>query len=189
MRGAVAGTSLDLTLRDGTYVPSDQTSFHVLGIPVLFFFTGSHAEYHTPDDDVQLVNAAGEAEVLRATYRTARALLDSPSRPAFSELAQRSGGDKNGAGGGYGPYLGTVPDFSGEPGRGVLLQGVRMGSPAEIAGLARGDRILAFDGASVANLQEYAALLFAARPGDTVEIIVLRGDQLITTAATLGQRR
>ena len=114
-RGAVAGTPLKLSLKDGTYVPSDQTNFRVRGIPVLSFFTGSHAEYHTPDDDVQLLNAAGEAEVLRATYRTARALLDAPSRPTFTELAKRGGDDRGGGASGYGPYLGTVPDFAGIP--------------------------------------------------------------------------
>ena len=189
VRGAVAGTSLELSLQDATYVPSDQTTFHVKRIPVLLFFTGSHAEYHTPDDDTQLVNAAGEVKVLRATYRTARALLNSPSRPVFTEVKRRAGDERRGIAGDYGPYLGTVPDFTGNAGSGVLLQSVRAGSPAELAGLRAGDRIVEFDGASVANLQEYAALLFAARPGDSVEVVFLRGGQHITTAATLGLRR
>jgi serine protease Do len=71
----------------------------------------------------------------------------------------------------------------------VRLQAVRAGSPAERAGLRAGDRIVGFDGASIANLEEYSALLFGARPGQRVEIEVIRDGERIHSGAILGQRR
>ena len=81
------------------------------------------------------------------------------------------------------------PDFGGSELRGVLLQGVRNASPAEKAGLRGGDLIVTFDGASIANLEEYAGLLYATRPGQRVEIIAIREGALLTFEAVLGQRR
>ena len=81
------------------------------------------------------------------------------------------------------------PDFGGSQMRGVLLQGVRSASPAEKAGLRGGDRIVEFDGASIANLEEYAGLLYATRPGQRVEIVAIRDGDRLTFEAILGQRR
>jgi serine protease Do len=90
---------------------------------------------------------------------------------------------------GYGPYLGVVPDFAASPEPGVVLQGVRANSPAEGAGLRPGDRIVEFDGAPIANLQELHALLLSARPGQRVGIVVIRDGNPVHTEASLGQRR
>jgi aminopeptidase YwaD len=184
---AARGLPVEIELAGSGYAPSDQTSFLARGVPVLFFFTGTHPEYHTPEDDAALVNAAGEAEVLRVVYRVSRALLDADPRP---ELAAEPAPPPAASGGpGYGPYLGTVPDFVPSEEPGVPLQAVRAGSPAERAGLRAGDRIVSFDGASVTTLEEFAALLFASRAGDTVEIVVVRSGARVVTRATLGRRR
>jgi S1-C subfamily serine protease len=115
-----------------------------------------------------------------------RELLDADGRPTPIVIEQR---DHSTGEPGYGPYLGTIPDFGGKPGAGVLLQGVRKGSPAEIAGLRAGDRIIEFDGVALANLEEYAALLFAAHAGQRVAIVVMRDGERVAVEATLGQRR
>jgi len=187
---AAAGLELTPSFENGAFGPSDQTSFYAHGVPVLFFFTGTHPQYHTPDDQAALINAAGEAQVLRLVYRTVAALLSAPKRPVVVAQAQPShaaGGAPSGTG--YGPYLGTIPEFGGPPVHGVRIQGVRSGSPAEAAGLRGGDVIVEFDGAAVANLEEFSALLFTARPGQRVEIEALRDGTRLRTAATLGQRR
>ncbi|HTF35516.1 MAG TPA: M20/M25/M40 family metallo-hydrolase [Myxococcota bacterium] len=187
---AAAGLELTPSFENGAFGPSDQTSFYSQGVPVLFFFTGTHPQYHTPDDQAALVNAIGEAQVLRLVYRTTAALLAAPQRPPAIAHAQpvHAAGPAQ-AGPGYGPYLGTIPEFGGPPVRGVRIQGVRTGSPAEAAGLHGGDVIVEFDGAAVANLEEFSALLFTARPGQRVEIEAIRDGVRIRTAATLGQRR
>ncbi len=185
VKRAARGVPVRAELSDGGYSASDQTSFYARKVPVLFFFTGSHSEYHTPDDDVGPINAGGEADILRVVYRVVRELLDADGRPEVIAAAPPGKGE----GGGYGPYLGTIPDFGGMGERGVLLQGVRAESPAERAGLRGGDRIVGFDGAEIANLEEYAALLFAARPGQRIEIVAIRDRERMTFEVTLGQRR
>lgn len=186
VRAAASELDTKPVFHGGGYAPSDQTSFYAKNIPVLLFFTGSHSEYHTPDDEFERVDTDGVASVAGVVYRVARALLDGRDRPLVVTAAAP---DRGSSGGGYGPYLGTVPDFSSPSEGGVLLQGVRAGSPAEVAGIRAGDRIVEFDGASVANLEEYAALLFSARPGHSVAIVVVRDGERITTLPTLGRRR
>ena len=183
---ALRGLPLDAAFTEDGFAPSDQTSFYARSVPVLMFFTGAHPQYHTPDDDAPRIDAEGEALVLEAAYRVARALLDADGRP---EVVAAEAPAPSREGSGYGPYLGTVPSFGEEEVPGVLLQGVAPGSPAEKAGIRAGDRIVRFDGASVANLEEYAARLFAARPGQQVRIGLLRDGQLVEVVTTLGRRR
>ncbi len=186
VRRAADAARMGVNLTQGTFAPSDQTSFVARGVPVLFFFTGNHGDYHTPDDDAARLDAEGEAHVLEVVSRTLRELLDAEERPVAIAIEQR---DLSAGEPGYGPYLGTIPDFGGKPGTGVLIQGVRKGSPAEIAGLRAGDRITEFDGVGVANLEEYAALLFGARAGQRVLIVAVRDGERIVVEAILGQRR
>jgi predicted metalloprotease with PDZ domain len=164
--------------------PSDHTSFSARGVPALLFFTGVHDEYHTPDDD--RVNAAGIVRVAQLVHRVAWSLANSPARPP----ARPAGATLHPSGErGYGVYLGIIPAFGGEPVPGVRIQGVRADSPAEKAGLRKGDVIVSFDGAEIANLEEFAALLFRAEPGRDVEIVVQRDGARVPLHATLGERR
>jgi hypothetical protein len=186
VRAAADEASIGVNLTQGALAPSDQTSFLAQDVPVIVFFTGTHPQYHTPDDDSALIDSAGEAHVLALVAGSARRLLAADVRPVKSPLQAT-----HGAGGGepgYGPYLGTIPDFGGASGEGVLIQGVRAGSPADLAGLRGGDRIVEFDGVPVANLEEYAALLFGAHADQRVPIVVLRDGQRIRVEAVLGQR-
>ena len=188
VKRAASGVPVVVSLAQGGFAPSDQTTFYARNVPVLFFFTGTHDEYHTPDDDAPLVNREGEALVLEVVYRAARVLLDADDRPEVIAAAPRSMSNV-GSGSGYGPYFGTIPEFVAAVEPGVTLQGVRPGSPAEKAGLLPGDRIVEFAGSEVTNLEEYAAMLFSSRPGREIEIVVVREGERITMRATLGRRR
>lgn len=187
VRGAAEGAALRVRIRSGASGPSDQLSFYEKGVPVLSLFTGIHDEYHTPDDDADSIDAAGSAEILRLVYRTAAALLGAEKRPKLQRAA--SPRSRGAAGEDYGPYLGTVPSFTGDPVSGVRLQSVRTDSPAEQGGLRGGDVIVSFAGAPVRNLEEFAALLRAQSAGERVEIVVVRDGERFHTTATLGQRR
>jgi hypothetical protein len=187
VRAESRGLGLELSFAEGAFAPSDQTSFHAQGVPVLFFFSGTHPEYHTPDDDPERVDAEGIASIASLVERVVRRLADAQERPRVIQVEAPARGDGDAPG--YGPYLGTVPAFGGAPVRGVRLQAVRAGSPAEQAGLRADDVIVEFADAPVANLEEFAALLFGLRAGERVEIVVERGDQRIQTRAVLGQRR
>ncbi|MCP5069941.1 MAG: M20/M25/M40 family metallo-hydrolase [bacterium] len=167
--------------------PSDQTSFYLKKVPVLHFFTGAHSAYHTPDDVVADIDVAGLARVSELVTRVARETANGP-RMAFRgqpATAHRTPG----AGPGYGPDLGTIPAFGGDPVVGVRIAGVRPGSPAERSGLQADDVVVSFAGVSIRDLAEFAALLFAEEAGNQVEIVVQRADERITIRAVLGARR
>jgi len=191
---AVAAAGLSLRAERDPYAPSDQLAFTARGVPTLLFHTGLHAEYHTPDDDAPLVNASGEARVVDAVAGIARALLDAPERPVLAPapdptpegvVTQAAPPARRG----YGPYLGSVPAFAAASERGVRLQGVRPGSPAEAAGLRAGDVIVSFDGTAVASLGELSALLFASKAGQRVALGIERDGATLALEAVLGERR
>jgi S1-C subfamily serine protease len=91
------------------------------------------------------------------------------------------------ASGGYGAYLGSIPDMSESP-DGVRLTGVRAGGPAEIAGIRAGDVIIGIGEFNVSDLYEMTDALRSHKPGDTVTIRVRRDGEVLELLATLGKR-
>jgi membrane-associated protease RseP (regulator of RpoE activity) len=173
------------------YGPSDHTSFYARGVPVLFFFTGAHADYHRPSDTADKIDAEGLAEVARLAWRVAD---DAARRPDRLEAVRAppppgSGGPTGDRPSGYGAYLGSVPDFEERTEPGVLLSGVRAGSPAEKAGLRAGDVILELGGRRIMNLQDLTYALRSHRAGDEVEVVFSREGRSLRAKATLGERR
>src|SRR5262249_26391952 len=83
LREESRGTKLRLLMTDEGFGSSDQQSFYLGGVPVLSFFTGPHAEYHTPGDVESTINRAGEARVLEFVARCAARIAGDPARPAF----------------------------------------------------------------------------------------------------------
>ena len=153
---AATATKLDIAARGDGYGPSDQTSFYAKQIPVLHLFTGTHEQYHTPDDDAPLINAVGGAAVARFTTLLGADLATAATAAspvyARANAAPAMSGDSRG----YGAYLGTVPDFRAMESTegGVLLSDVRPGGPAERAGIKVGDRIMIIAGTKIANLYD-----------------------------------
>ncbi|MFZ5477321.1 MAG: M20/M25/M40 family metallo-hydrolase [Myxococcota bacterium] len=186
---AAAGTATGLSPSgkgDG-YGPSDQTPFYAAGVPVLHFFTGAHARYHTPDDDAGAVNAAGVARVSALVAEVAERVAEAPARPTWKKpsSAASMAGDSRGRG----ASLGTVPDYAqSDDGGGVLLSGVRAGTPAEGAGLRAGDRIVGLGGRAVDNLYDLTYALQAFAPGDEVEVVWRRDGQEHRAKVTLAAR-
>ncbi|HET8625414.1 MAG TPA: M20/M25/M40 family metallo-hydrolase [Gemmatimonadales bacterium] len=177
----------ELALRPDGYGPSDQSSFYAAGIPVLHFFTNVHEDYHRSTDDWQKIDVPGLARVAGFAASVTAAIAGRPARPTFVALpATAHGGSATGTGG-YGAYLGTVPDMSGSE-SGVRLAGVRAGSPAEKAGLRADDVITKIGDYEVPDLEAMTTALRSYKPGDTVEIVVRREGSLVTLTATLGSR-
>ena len=173
---------LDVHASGSGWGPSDQNSFFAKQRPVLFFFTDLHADYHTPGDTWDKINADGIETVARlvadmtrrlAVRRVPLTFVNAP--PPVMASGERA-------------YLGSIPDMTSEPG-GVRLTGVTAGSPAETGGLKAGDVITAIGGDSVANLTDMQNALVKHHPGDTVDIRVRRGDQAVTVTVTLGRRQ
>lgn len=164
--------------------PSDHTSFYLRGIPVLHFFTNTHGDYHRPSDDWQTVDAAGIERVAGLVVSIARAVADAPTGLTLQRGAgQVASAPRSGSG----AWLGTVPDFTPVE-RGVLLGGVTPGSPADEAGMKKGDTLIHLGGHDIADLEGFTAALAARAPGDRVEIVVLRDGREVRLRATLGRR-
>ncbi len=180
-----AASELTLSHIGDGYGPSDQTSFYAREVPVLHLFTGTHSEYHRPDDDWDLINAEGLAEVGKFAAALIRELGDSPDELTLVKQQRPQAG----GGGGYGPYLGTIPDFGEVEGGGLRLSGVREGGPAEQAGLQAGDVVIEFGGKEVLNIYDYTYALRDHAPGDTVVIKVRRDGQVLELTAVLGRRQ
>jgi membrane-associated protease RseP (regulator of RpoE activity) len=177
---------LELRLTGDAFGPSDHTAFYTRERPVLFFFTGTHGDYHRPTDTWEKINADGLRRVALAAYRVASRLADGETRLTFVKPSVEPSRPR---GGGYGPYFGIIPDFSDSPIPGVRLGGVQPGSPANKAGLNTGDIIVKFAGVGVKNLDDLTFALRTRRPGDTVEVTYLRNGIEHSAKATLEQRR
>jgi hypothetical protein len=165
--------------------PSDHSSFYAKGIPVLHFFTDLHEDYHRATDDVEKINAEGEARVVALAERTARAIADRPARLTPQRMAAPQ---MSSAREGSNVYLGTIPDMASSDTPGLKLTGVRAGSPADKGGLAAGDVIVQFGGREVKDLYTDSDALYAHQPGEQVEVVYLRAGQRRTTTVTLGTR-
>lgn len=171
------------------YGPSDQTSFYAKQIPVLHFFTGTHERYHTPDDDADAINFAGAAKVAELTSRVAATLAKGDVNPKYARAtsAPAMEGDSRG----YGAYLGTIPDYSAmeSASGGVKLADVRGGGPADLAGIKGGDTLVEMAGTRIENLYDMTYALQDHKPGETIDVIVLRDGKRVTLRATLGSRK
>ena len=165
--------------------PSDHASFYLKNMPVLHFFTDSHEDYHKVGDTPDKVNAAGEARVVAVAERVLRSIGNRAERLTFTRVPTTA---KAASGNGSNVYLGSIPDMSGSDIPGLRLSGVSAGSPAEIGGLRTGDVIVEFAGKPVKDLYEYSDALYGHKPGDDVEIVVLRGGQRVTLHVKLGRR-
>jgi Tol biopolymer transport system component len=170
------------------YGPSDQTSFYASHVPVMHFFTGAHERYHTPEDKPEFLNYAGAEKATAVTTDLVSALARGELTPHYARgtAAPAMQGDSRG----YGAYLGTVPDYRAMEATegGVLLADVRPGSPAEKAGIKGGDRIVDMAGTRIENLYDMTYALQDHKPGDTIDVIVVRGGERVKLRATLGMR-
>jgi hypothetical protein len=186
LRAARGPTGPEILVNPDGYGPSDHTSFYAADIPVLHFFTNVHEDYHRPSDTWDKVDYSGLDVVIRLVEGVARSVAD---RPQLLTL-QRGAGQPPSAGGaeGYGAYLGSVPDFA-PIDRGVLLSGVSPGSPAEAAGVRRGDIIIRFSDKEIGDLYDLTDALRASHPGDTVNVVVLREGEERSFSITLGRRQ
>ena len=186
LKNANAVAKFDLKTSNDGYGPSDHSSFYKKKIPVLFMFTGSHADYHKPSDTWDKLHYQGIVRVSSFVTSLVNA-LDVLPRPTFIQAKADSSPGRIAGGGGYGAYLGTIPDYLQTEG-GVLLSGVRDGSPAANAGLKGGDNIVRFDDISIGNIYDYTFALRSRKPGQQVHITVKRGGQDVVLLATLGRR-
>ena len=173
----------------GGYSASDHTSFVAKKIPVLFFFSGLHSDYHKPSDTWDKINAPSAAQLLDMVADVALQLVSATLSPTFVTVAEdKPIGGISGGGGGYGPYFGSIPDFA-EVKDGVRFSDVRPGSPAAKAGLQAGDILVQFGDKPIHNLYDFTDALRRSKVGQVVEVKVLRDGKPITASVKLEQRK
>jgi len=175
-------------LEPGGFGPSDHSSFYGKDIPVLFFFTGTHDDYHKPSDDWEKINYDGEEKVVRLVYSLAKDIDGMKEKPAYARV--ESPGSRDGAGDtrSFSVTLGIVPDF-GQSTEGMKVSAVQPNRPGEKAGLKGGDVITKMAGKKVLNIYDYMGILGELKPGDVVEIEILRSGAPLTIKATMEKRK
>jgi hypothetical protein len=181
---------LDLSETAG-YGSSDHTSFTTKQVPILFFFSGLHGDYHKPSDTWDKIDAPDAAKLLDFIADVTVKLANEEERPQYVRVeppSQSHSGSSGGGGSGYGPYFGSVPDFAEIP-NGVRFADIRTGSPAEKAGLKPGDVLIEFDGKPIANLYDYTYALRSKKPGDEVLVKVVRAGETIEAKVLLTVRK
>jgi len=162
--------------------PSDHASFYRGGMPVLAFFTGTHDDYHTPDDTADRINPTGGARIAALVSDLA---LDLATRRASLAYAETSAPQRSGPSRRSRVSLGFMPGSYDETERGVLLGEIIPGSQAEKAGLQKGDRIVGWNGEELANIFAYMQALGGHEAGDRVVLTVERGEETLEMQATL----
>lgn len=168
-----APVGLPLRLQDDSYLPTDTMSFYLQKIPVLTFFTGTHADYNTSRDTAERINYDGLGKIARLMGLLTRGLAKRDEAPDY--LAQekpRTGASRAN----LRAYLGTIPDYSESDVKGVVINGVAKGGPAEQGGMRTGDVIIEVAGTSVENVYDYTYSLNALKVGQAVKVKVMRGD-------------
>jgi hypothetical protein len=171
---ACAAARVDCTaVESGGFGPSDQMPFFAAGVPVVHFFTGTHADYHKPSDTADKINAAGAGQIATAVAALATGVGEHAAPLAFKKIQMPS---TEGDARSFNASLGTVPDYAGPAGGapGVLLAGVRPGGAAEKGGLRRGDILVRLGLHEIGSVEDLMFALNASKPGETVTAVVKR---------------
>jgi hypothetical protein len=173
-----------LTLNEDGYGPSDHSSFYSKQIPVLFFWTGTHDDYHKPSDTADKINYEGESRIVLFVARIVRDIDKSDKRPTYTVAKS----DSQGRSTGFRVYLGTIPNYA-DASDGLKLDGVRDDSPAARAGLKAGDKVVKLAGREVKNVYDYTYALGEMKAGQEYEIEVMRDGQRLTMKITPEARK
>ncbi|HZH33125.1 MAG TPA: M20/M25/M40 family metallo-hydrolase [Pyrinomonadaceae bacterium] len=182
---AVTGGGFALTLTEDGFGPSDHASFYARQTPVLFFWTGTHEDYHKPSDTADRLNYEGQLRIVSFVARIVRALDASDARPTYT-LAKTDA--VAGRSTGFRVYLGTIPNYA-EGGDGLKLDSVREDSPAAKAGLRAGDVIVRLAGRDVRNVYDYTYALGEMSGGVEYEVEVMRGGERLKLKLTPAARK
>ncbi len=165
-------TALRLSLTPEGYGPSDHSSFYGKNIPVLFFTTGAHLDYHTPFDTPDKLNYEGMVKIGDLLTDLVSWAANSSPRLAFTEAGPKEPTSPMGRRRGI--TFGIMPDFAGNVTNGLRADFVTPGKPAAQGGMVRGDIIVAIDSKPVSNIEDYMFRLSQLKPGQTVPVEVLR---------------
>ena len=176
------------TIGGSGYGPSDHMAFYVAGVPVLFFFTGNHLDYHTATDDADKINATGGARIAMIVSDVALALAKRADALTYVKAPPETmAGDVRRVG----ASLGTVPSYSEDPNQppGVVLADVVPDGAAARAGMTGGDRIVQIGSIEIRSINDLMFVLQTAKPGTDVKVTFVRDGKQQSVTATYGVPR
>jgi hypothetical protein len=174
---------IKLTLSEEGYGPSDHSSFYGKNIPVLFYFTGAHMDYHTPTDTWEKINFKGMIEISDLIFNVTKELASENSRLHFKEAGPKA--ETNRYPRRKGATLGIMPDFAGVIKNGLRADFVTPGKPAALGGMQKGDIITFINGKQVNNIQDYMFRMGQLKHGQTISVEVLRNDKKVVLVIQL----
>ena len=164
----------DLAFSGDGFGPSDHAAFYMQNIPVFFFSTGAHSDYHTPWDVSERINVPGISSVARYAWEVIRETAGREEMLSFREAGAKM---KRSRGGRFKVTLGVMPDYAGLEKSGMRVDAVTKGKPAETGGMLKGDIITAIDGKAVGNIYDYMNRLKSFREGETISVDILRNGE------------
>ncbi len=161
----------NITLDQSGVGPSDHTSFYLKDIPVLFFFTGTHNDYHKPSDDEDKINYYG---VQNCTDYAFRILSDISNQDTFTFTKTKINAEKTRAK--YKVTLGVMPDYT-DHGDGLHIDGVTEGRPADLAGIKEGDVLTKIGTCEIKEVYSYMECLGKINSGDELPVTFKRNGE------------
>jgi len=173
--------NLKLNFSEEGYGPSDHASFYTQDIPVVFFFTGVHEDYHKPSDDVDKINLEGEVTVASLAADMARYLSQVEARPTFTEAGPKEAQSERRR---FKVTFGIIPSYASSA-TGLEIDGVKTGGPADNAGMQKGDIIIAIGGKDVKDIYDYMYRLSELKPGEVVAVTVQRETETLELSVQL----
>ncbi|HSH00677.1 MAG TPA: M28 family peptidase [candidate division Zixibacteria bacterium] len=166
--------SLKILVKESGVGPSDHSAFYNSDIPVLFFFTGQHEDYHKPTDDTEGIDFAAETKVLDFVAARIEQFASEPEKLVF----QKTKNDAPGKSPRFTVTLGVMPDYLWEE-KGLRIDGVTEGGPADLAGVHKGDIVVQLGEYEVHDIYAYMAGLAHFRKGDSTTVVVEREGERI----------
>lgn len=154
--------------------PSDHTSFYLADIPVLHFFTGQHEDYHKPSDDAEKLNYQGMETISKYIFDVISD-LDDNGKLAFRKTKNESENTPR-----FKVGLGVIPDYLFD-GKGMRIDGVSEGRPAENGGLLKGDIVIQLGDSIVTDMMSYMRALSVFDKGDKTTVMVKRGNKEVSS--------
>ena len=151
--------------------PSDHTSFYRKDIPVLFFFTGLHSDYHKPTDDADKINFNGALQVVKFINKLVEA-TDTKSKLSFTKTREVAMSNKTN----FKVTMGIMPDYT-FSGAGVRADGISEGKLAQRVGIKAGDVLVQLGEHTFSNMQSYMETLAKFKKGDATKVKVIRGKE------------
>jgi len=163
------------------YGPSDHASFYINDIPVLFFFTGIHNDYHKPTDDWMKINLEGERKIIEFVHDLTFSLSNAAERPQFQESGPKK---KTAVRRRFKVTFGVIPSYTSQA-EGMEIDAAKTDGPAAAAGMQGGDIIVEIDGQEIKNIYDYMYRLADLKKGQVVKVKIQRGDEILDLELTL----